>query len=290
MSKILEVRGLCKSYPRFSLKDVTFELPSGFIMGLIGPNGAGKSTTIKAIMNLINIDGGKIRVFGRDHRLHEQEIKTLIGYAGEDQHFYQEMSCLWHARFCSRYYPAWDWQLFDRLTDRFEIDPHKKVKELSRGMKVKFALALALAHHPKLMIFDEPTSGLDPIVRHELLQEMLDVIQDESRAILFSTHITEDIEKIADYVTILNKGTVVASDVKDALIDRHRLVRIERDFPGEVLSEHFLAWRQSGRHIVGLTKSYTRFAQWWREQFSIVPATELVTLDRILLGIVKGEL
>ena len=149
--------GVCKSYPKFELKDVTFSLPRGFIMGFIGPNGAGKTTTIKIIMNMARKSRGTVKALGLDHRLYEKEVKRRIGYVGEEPRFYEEMTPLWFEGFVSKYYPTWDKVYFDATLDRFGIDPAKRVKDLSKGMKVKLGLALALSHKPELLILDEPT-------------------------------------------------------------------------------------------------------------------------------------
>ena len=163
----LQVDRLVKRYPRFTLNEVSFEIPPGYIMGLVGPNGAGKSTIVKSIMNLVRINGGAIRVCGMDHREAEQAVRQMTGHVGEEQYFYAEKTVRWTAEFVSRYYPGWDVNYYRRLLVKFELDEKKKVKELSRGMKVKLALVLALAHRPRLLILDEPTAGLDPIIRHE---------------------------------------------------------------------------------------------------------------------------
>jgi|LSQX01.2.fsa_nt_gb ABC-2 type transport system ATP-binding protein len=220
----LMLRGVCKSYPKFELKDVTFSLPRGFIMGFIGPNGAGKTTTIKIIMNMARKSRGTVKALGLDHRLYEKEVKRRIGYVGEEPRFYEEMTPLWFGGFVSKYYPTWDKAYFDATLDRFGIDPAKRVKDLSKGMKVKLGLALALSHKPELLILDEPTSGLDPVIRRDVLDELMSVIQDEKRSVFFSTHITQDIERIADYVTFIHEGRIVESDVKDDILGRWKSI------------------------------------------------------------------
>lgn len=161
---ILKVDSVSKHYPGFDLKNVSFELPSGYIMGFIGPNGAGRSTTIKIIMNLVRPASGNVKVFGLDHQQDVIRIKQDIGFIGEEPHFYEEMRAGWTARFVSRQFPNWDEDLFEKLKRKFGFDSSKPVGKLSKGTKVKFSLALALAHRPKLLLMDEPTSGLDPIV------------------------------------------------------------------------------------------------------------------------------
>ena len=282
----LEVDRLAKQYPRFTMQDVSFSLPPGYIMGLIGPNGAGKSTIVKAIMNLVRPDGGAVRVCGLDHRGDELAVKKITGYVGEEQYFYAEKTVGWTIRFVRRYYPDWDDSFKKRLVDKFMLDEAKKIKELSRGMKVKLALVLALAHRPRLLILDEPTSGLDPIIRHDLLREMLEVIQDEESSILFSSHITDDIQKVADYVTIIDRGSVLESGLKEEIIDRYRRVTLAAGEAGPVERENFTAWRDTGSGAVAVTADYPRLrARLGRD----LPA-EALSLDQILLSLVKGEI
>ncbi|MGE5586042.1 MAG: ABC transporter ATP-binding protein [Bacillota bacterium] len=220
----LMLSGVGKRYSRFELKDVSFTLPRGYIMGFIGPNGAGKSTTIKIIMNMVRKSAGTVKVLGLDHVACETEVKRHVGYLGEEPHFYGEVTPAWLGGFVGKYYPAWDEQFYQATLRRFGIDQSKRVKALSKGMKVKLGLALALSHRPDLLILDEPTSGLDPVIRHDVLAELMSVIQDERRSVFFSTHITQDVEKVADYVTFINDGRIVMSDVKDDVLGRWKRI------------------------------------------------------------------
>jgi len=169
---ILQIRNLRKEYREFVLDDISLDVPRGYIMGIIGPNGAGKSTTIKIIMNLVRADGGEVDVFGLTHQKNEKEIKNRIGYVGEEQYFYDSKSVAWTGRFVSQYYREWDENRFGKLLNEFQISRTKKVRELSKGMRVKLSLAIALSHNPELVILDEPTAGLDPVVRRELLETL----------------------------------------------------------------------------------------------------------------------
>ena len=220
----LALSGVCKSYPAFELRDVSFTLPRGYIMGFIGPNGAGKSTTIKIMMNMVRKSKGSVEILGLDHRLYEEEVKRHVGYLGEEPHFYEEVTPAWLGGFVGKYYPTWDHNHYRSTLSRFGIDPSKRVKALSKGMKVKLRLALALSHKPELLILDEPTSGLDPVIRHDVLGELMSVIRDERRSVFFSTHITQDVEKVADYVTLIEDGRIILSDVKDDILARWRRV------------------------------------------------------------------
>jgi len=219
---VLQLCKISKAYPGFELKDVSFELPRGYIMGLVGPNGAGKTTIIRIMMNLARADSGQAAIFGLDNVDHETEVKRRIGYVPEHHNFYDEMTVGWMARFVRQYYPSWDQNYFDALAARFEIDLGKRAGALSKGNRSKLSLALAMAHRPELLILDEPTSGLDPVVRRELLGELLDFMGDGERSVLFSTHITSDLDRVADYITIIVDGRIHASDEKDALLEKAR--------------------------------------------------------------------
>lgn len=222
---ILEIKDLNKSYDKFKLRDVSLKLPRGYIMGFIGANGAGKTTTIKLIMNMIQRDSGEINVFGKDNIKYELQIKDKTGYVGETPVFYDDMTVGWTADFASKFYSNWDNELFNQLLTKFNIDKNKKISQLSKGMKMKTGLVLALSHHPELLILDEPTSGLDPIVRDELLDILLEFIQDERRGVFFSSHITSDIQKIADFVTFIDNGKIILSEEKDIILDNWKLIK-----------------------------------------------------------------
>lgn len=217
-NSILKVEGLTKKYEKFSLDNVSFSIPRGYIMGFVGRNGAGKSTTIKSIMGLIEYDKGNVDVFGLENRKYNHEIKQRIGYVSEDQYFYEDVTAEWMGNFAGTFYSKWDKGLFCKLLKRFDVDGSKKISELSKGMKMKLSLTIALAHHPELLILDEPTSGLDPVVRSELLELFLEIVQDENCSIFFSSHITSDIEKIADYITVIDDGKIVLSDEKHTIL------------------------------------------------------------------------
>ena len=225
MTNSIEVRGLCKRYPEFQLEQVDLTLPGGAILGLIGENGAGKSTTIKCILNLIRRDAGEVRLLGRDNGQDERVVKQDVGVVLDECFFHDELRAGDVARVLRPVYRNWDDALFTSYVKRFGLSEKKRVKEYSRGMKMKLSLAAALAHHPRLLILDEATSGLDPVVRDEILEEFLGFIQDEEHAILLSSHITSDLEKAADYIVYLHKGRVQVSGAKDELLERYgRLV------------------------------------------------------------------
>jgi len=227
--KILEVQGLRKQYPGFLLDNVSFDVEEGCIMGFIGRNGAGKTTTIKSILNLVRADGGTVLFEGRDLWENETACKKQIGLVLGEFSYYKRKKLKTIAAVTKRFYPDWDGETYETLMKRFALDPEKKIAELSQGMRVKFALALALSHRAKLLILDEPTSGLDPVSRDELLEIFRTIIEDGEHSILFSTHIISDLEKCADYVTYVKDGRILCSTDADSFKDAYRLVSGEAE-------------------------------------------------------------
>lgn len=225
MEPALEIRSLRKEFGSFTLKDISLTLDKGYIMGFIGPNGAGKSTTIKLILNLLKRDGGEIRVSGKDNKKHEIEVKNKIGFVLDENYYYEELTVNEMKSMVAPFYKFWDDNVFNSYLKRFDLPPRKKIKDLSRGMKMKFALAVALSHHAELLIMDEPTSGLDPVVRSEFLDILSDLIQKDEVAIFFSTHITSDLDKIADYIAFINNGELIMNTTKDDILDNYGLIR-----------------------------------------------------------------
>ena len=223
MTPVLSVRNLCKEYPAFRLDSVSFDLGAGSIMGFIGRNGAGKTTTLKSILNLVHPKSGEIRFFGLDLSSHEYEIKQRIGYSGGTVSWFKKKKIRDIVAVTRTFYANWDDSAFEAYTARFGIDAGKTPEQLSEGMKVKLNLALALSHNAELLILDEPTSGLDPVSREELLEVFL-ALRDEGVSILFSTHITSDLEKCADGITYIKRGRIVASGDMEGFLDSYRLI------------------------------------------------------------------
>ena len=227
--EILKVENLVKKYDKFMLNNVSFSLEKGYIMGFIGRNGAGKTTTLKAMLNLVRAESGQVTVLGRDFFSDELACKQKIGFMFGGIDYYPKQRLKNIAGVVSRFYSEWDDALFRGYLQMFELDPEKKADELSDGMRVKFALALALSHNAQLLVLDEPTSGLDPVSRDELLELFQKIIEDGEKSILFSTHITSDLEKCADFITYIKDGEIIASTDKDAFLDTYRLVRGTRE-------------------------------------------------------------
>lgn len=232
MDTVLSVSRLCKEYPKFSLTDVSFSVKKGSVMGFIGRNGAGKTTTLKAIMNLVHSSGGEIEYFGLPLLEHEKEIKQRIGYATGGISYYQRKRIREIIAVTKLFYPNWDDGAYRHYLEVFALDEEKRLTELSEGMKVKFNLAIALSHHAEFLILDEPTSGLDPVSREELLEIFLDIAA-KGVAILFSTHITSDLDKCADCITYIKKGQIIASEKTNAFIEKYRLAAV----PAELTEE-----------------------------------------------------
>lgn len=246
MEKILEINNLNKSYQDFALKDISFSLEPGYIMGFIGPNGAGKSTTIKLIMNLLKKDSGEIRVFGKDHIKYEKEIKEDTGFVYDQNHFYENLSITDMTKILAPFYKKWDQTRYLHYIEQFELPKHRLIKDFSKGMVMKYSLALALSHQARFIIMDEPTAGLDPIIRSELLDILYEIIQDGNASILFSTHSTKDLDQIADYITFINRGSMVFSRPKDEILESYRVIKGDKNILTGAVREKLIGLREYG--------------------------------------------
>ena len=240
---VIEVKDLCKSFPSFQLKNVNIVLEEGYIMGFIGRNGAGKTTTLKSILNLLNPDSGTINLCGLNMPKDETEIKNLIGYVAGGVDFYPEQKIKKITDITKIFYKEWDDERYRELCKRFEIDENKKFKQLSAGMKVKYSIAIALSHNAKLLILDEPTSGLDPAARDDLILIFQEFVEDGKHSILFSTHITSDLEKCADFITYIKSGEILASTDVETFEKSYLLVAGKKDdltpeLEGKVIGIH----------------------------------------------------
>jgi len=279
MEPVLEIKGLKKNYKDFSLKGIDITLERGYIMGFIGPNGAGKTTTIKLIMNLLKKDDGYIKVFGLDNVEHELDIKQKIGFVYDESNYYEELTISEMKWVVAPFYKTWDDNAFNKYIREFNLPVNKKIKELSKGMKMKFSLAVALSHNAELLIMDEPTSGLDPLVRRELLEILSQVIQDENKAVFFSTHITSDLEKIADYVTLINDGEILLSLEKDELLNNYGLVRGGKELLNDVNPKDFIDIKENQFGFEALVKDKNEARKSYRDKIII----EKPSLEDIML-------
>lgn len=249
---MLQVEGLSKAYSGgFRLSDVSFSLESGYILGFIGRNGAGKTTTIKSIMNLVRPDAGKVTIFGKDMYNNETELKQRIGFTVGAADFYPHARISKLTKVYKRFYETWDDAVYRDCLKRFHLDENKKVCELSAGMKVKLGVTYALSHGAELFIFDEPTSGLDPVARDELLDLFRDLVSDGDKSILFSTHVTSDLDKCADYILFIADGKIVAFDTKDDLLDRHALVHGDKK-QLETLKDRLVGYKENAFGFSGM--------------------------------------
>lgn len=225
MDYCLQVENLSKNYSGFKLNNVSINIPSGSIMGFVGENGAGKTTTIKLILNLIKRDNGKIKILGLDNIKDEKAIKEQIGVVFDESYFHDMLNITQVEKMLRNIYKNWDSQVYSNYIEQFKLPANKIIKEFSRGMKMKLSIAAALSHHPKLLMLDEATSGLDPIIRNEILDIFYNFIQDEKHSILISSHITSDLEKIADYITFIHNGEILLSAAKDELLENYVLIK-----------------------------------------------------------------
>jgi ABC-2 type transport system ATP-binding protein len=255
MEDALLIRGLRKVYPGFTLRDVSLRLPRGYIMGLIGPNGAGKTTLIKLILNLVRRDAGSIAVLGRDHIADETWIKSRLGFVHETPGFFDHLTAAQTASIAARFYSSWDGARFRTLAGEFKLPLDKRVGRLSRGTVMKLALALALSHGAELLLLDEPTSGLDPVFRREILELLAGLIQDGRTSVLFSTHITSDLERRADFLTFLRGGELVFSTSREELRDSWVLVKGGNELLDESAPSLFRAVRRTPYGFQGLSSA-----------------------------------
>jgi ABC-2 type transport system ATP-binding protein len=224
MIAALSLRAVQKKYADFALQDIDLELPAGQIMGLVGVNGAGKSTLLRILMGLVKADSGEVDIFG--HRLPDAQViaKRDIGYASEDMRLYKGKTLRWHMDFIRTIYPGWDEVYAAELLKRFDLRPDQHLRGFSHGQRVKALLLLVLARHPKLLLLDEPTTGLDPVARSEVLSALAEVLRDEQRSVLFSSHNTGDVEQLSDSITFIHQGRLVASQDKESFLDHWRRI------------------------------------------------------------------
>jgi ABC-2 type transport system ATP-binding protein len=281
----LEVNGLTKDYGDFRLRQVTFSLPSGYIMGLIGPNGAGKTTVIKLILNLLRRDGGSVRIFGRDNLSSEVEIKSRLGFVHDAPIFYEYLTLKKLKDTVAPFYQSWDDRAFLRLIEEFDLPLGKRFSRLSRGMKMKFALALALSHRADLLILDEPTSGLDPVFRRELLAKLSAFIHDEGKSVLFSTHITSDLERIADFVTFIHNGEVVFSSPRDEILEKWAVVK----GGPELLAEEYRRLFRGIRRREFVVQALTADGEKARRSLPKDVLVEKASLEDIMFYLTRGN-
>lgn len=286
MENILELKEVCKAFPKssFTLDKVSFSVPYGAIMGFVGENGAGKTTTIGCILNTISKDSGIIKLFGKEMQDSDTDTKEKIGVVYDGDNFPGYLSAEELSQIMQGVYVNWDNSLFQKYLKDFNFSAKQKIKNYSRGMTMKLAIAVALAHHPQLLILDEATSGLDPIMRDEMLDVFLEFVQEESHSILLSSHITSDLEKVADYITFIHNGNLIMTVSKNDLVYNYAVIRCKESQFLALDPHDIIAWRKRDFQIDVLVPD-GKEAQ--RKYKGVV--VDHVSVDEIMLLLVKGE-
>lgn len=280
MKPVLEVIGLCKQLGKFTLKEVSFTIGEGCITGFIGVNGAGKTTTIKTLLGLMQKDAGEIRFLGENIDNKERAFKNRIGIVMDEGYFYESLTLSEMKNVIASSYKKWDEGLFKTYINRFQLPLNQKIETLSKGMRMKYAIALAISHHAELLIMDEPTSGLDPQVRKELMAILLDYVS-EGNSVFLSSHITSDLDRTADALILLHNGQVLLSEDKDELLDRHALVKGDSRDLNDQLRTLFLTINETGFGFTGLTAQKEAVRQQMKHVYLERPAIEDIMLSYI---------
>lgn len=285
MEPILKVVGLVKKYPRFSLKNVNIELKAGCITGFIGVNGAGKTTTLKSILGLNRIDGGNIAFWGKNLKENSQQIKNRIGVVLGEACFYECLSIAEMKSIMAPAYSGWSERDFINYLDKFSLNKEQEISTLSKGMKMKLALAFALSHNAQLLIMDEPTSGLDPLIRRQLMSELLDFMKkSDDNSIFFSTHITSDLDRVADELILIDEGEIIFSREKDELMENHQIMKGKVQSLNENNKDYFKSLQISEFGFKGLTSNINLL------QKNIKNVTvEKPTIEDIMLAYINQE-
>lgn len=286
MDNILELHQVCKTFPRtnFTLDHVSFSIPYGSIMGFVGENGAGKTTTIGCVLNTVSKDSGTIKIFGKELADTDTELKEKIGVVYDGDNFPAYWTAEQLSDVMQGLYANWDNDLFKKYLNDFRLLPGQKIKSYSRGMTMKLAVAAALSHHPQLLILDEATSGLDPIMRDDMLDVFLEFVQDENHSILLSSHITSDLEKIADYITFIHNGKLIMAASKNDLAYNFAVMRCKESQFLELDPGDILAYRKRDYQIDVLVSNGNEIQRKYRNA-----VIDHVSVDEIMLLLVKGE-
>ena len=286
MNSALILKNVNKKYEKsnFAIKDISFSVPEGSIVGFIGENGAGKSTTMNCILNVIRRDSGTIEIFGREMTDEDIDIRENIGVVYDSNNFPEYLTAKQLADILGRIYSKWDDFCFEQFLRRFGLPESQKIKSYSRGMSMKLAIAVALSHDSKLLILDEATSGLDPIMRDEILDVLLEFVKQENHSILLSSHITSDLEKIADYIVFIHNGEIILSKTKDELIYEYGVIRCSENDFHNILSEDILSSMKKDYQIDVLIKNRKLIEKKYKNLI-----VDSVSLDEIMLLLVKGE-
>lgn len=286
MEYALKLSNVCKEYDssEFALDNVTFDLPTGTVMGFVGENGAGKTTTIGCILNTLKKDKGSIEIFGKEMNDNDIHIRENIGVVYDGDNFPNYLSAKQLSNIMAGIYKQWDITLFNKYLEKFSLNSKQKISKYSKGMTMKLAIAVALSHHPNLLILDEATSGLDPVMREEILDIFLEFVENENHSILLSSHITSDLERIADYITFIHKGKIILTETKDKLIYNYAILRCSDKNFLSLDTEDILVYRKRDYQIDVLVSDIEKAR---RKYPKII--IDHTTIDEIMLLLVKGE-
>lgn len=284
MINTIEIKNLSKNYHDFNLKDVSFNVPKGCIVGFIGENGAGKTTTIKAMLNLIKHDSGTIQMLGMDTGKEEKAIKESVGVVLDGCNFHDNLKTGDISRMMASIYKKWNEPVYQQFLKKFKLPENQIIKEYSRGMKMKLQIAVALSHEPKILILDEATSGLDPIVREEILDVFMEFIQNEEHAILISSHITSDLDKIADYIVFIHQGEILLDEEKETLLSTRGILKCgEEDFR-KLEQDECIRYRRNHFGFEVLVNDKEAIKKKFPDA-----VVDGVTIEEIMLFYIKGE-
>lgn len=251
-NEAIRVEKLSKKFRKFQLSDISFSLDKGFIMGIIGKNGAGKTTLMKLLYGVYEKSRGEVYINGERYNKNDLKIKQRIGYIAEENRFLLGRSLLENAKMFGGFYDKFDIEYFKELLRKYNLEEDKTPEQLSKGMKIKFQLAFVLANHPKLLLLDEPTGGLDPLFRQEFLNILQGLVEEENMGVIISTHITTDLDKIADYIMILDKGKIISLTTKEELMDEYRLIKGPRELLRRLPMELFISVKSTNTGFEGL--------------------------------------
>ncbi len=284
MSNVVEFKNVSKKFKNFSLNDVSFSIKKGYVTGFIGANGAGKSTTIKLLMNLLRKDSGEITIFGLEQDKHNEDIKERIGFVYDENCFYDTLSIRELRKIIAPMYKKWNNEQFNKYIEQFQLPEKQVIKSFSKGMKMKMAIAFAISHDPEFIIMDEPTSGLDPVFRREILDLLHEIMLDEQKTIFFSTHITTDLDRIADYITYIHQGRILFSKERDELLSEYGIVKGRNDLLDRDTEKEFVGIRKSNVGFEALTSNVHQT----KEIFGREVIIEKPTLEDIMYFTTKG--
>ena len=284
MKNAIEIKNLTKKYDGFKLDNINLNIPKGLIIGLIGENGAGKTTLIKSILNIINIDKGSIKIFDKDYKKEDYLIKEDIGVVLDNMFFPEILNAKDICCIMKDIYKNWDSNLYYNYLSKFDVPTSKKIKDLSKGMRKKLEIVTALSHKPKLLILDEPTSGLDPVVRDEVLDLFLDFIQEEDNTILLSTHITSDLERIADRIVFIDKGKLIMDESRDDILDNYGILKCDIDYFNNIDKKDIISYRKGKYEYQILVANREKIKNKYKDCI-----LDKITLEELMVLVIKGE-